>query len=87
MQDISDYLSKEVGVCISKEIVVHLLWADDLIIFSDSVGGLQKQLDGLYKYCVNNHMIVNEAKTKVMCFGKCTEIRVKYKKDKIRKIR
>ena len=52
------------------------LWADDLIIFS--VENLQKQLDGLYKYCVNNHIIVNEAKTKVMCFGKCTEIGVKY---------
>ena len=41
MQDISDYLSKEVGVCISKEIVVHLLSADDLNLFSDSVDGLQ----------------------------------------------
>ena len=40
MQDISEYLSKEVGVCVSKEIVVHLLWADDLILFSDSAEGL-----------------------------------------------
>ena len=60
--NIIDYLSKEVGVCISKDIVVHLLWADDLILFSDSVEGLQKQLDGLYKYSANNHMIVNETK-------------------------
>ena len=78
MQDISEYLSKEVGVCVSKEIVVHLLWADDLILFSDSAEGLQKQLGGLYKYCGNNHMIVNETKIKVMCFGKNTKIQVKY---------
>ena len=78
MQDISEYLSKEVGICVSKEIVVHLLWADDLILFSDSAEGLQKQLDGLYKYCAKNHMIVNETKNKVMCFGKNTEIQVKY---------
>ena len=43
-----------------------------------SAEGLEKQLGGLYKYCANNHMIVNETKTKVMCFGKCTEVRVKY---------
>ena len=78
MQDISDYLSKAVGVCISNEIIVHLLWADDLILFSDTTEGLQKQLNGLYKYCSNNHMIVNETKTKVMCFGRSTEIRVNY---------
>ena len=76
MQDISEYLSKEVGVCVSKEIVVHLLWADDLILFSDSAEGLQWQLDGLYDYCANNHMIVNETKTLVMCFDKNTEIQV-----------
>ena len=46
MQDISDYLGKEAGVYISKEIVVHILWVDDPILFPDSVEGLQKQLNG-----------------------------------------
>ena len=78
MQDMSEYLSKEVGICVSKEIVVHLLWAEDLILLSNSAERLQKQLDGLYEYCANNHMIVNETKTKVICFGKNTEIQVKY---------
>ena len=78
MQDISDYLSKVVDVCISNEIIVHRLWADDLILFSDTTEGLQKQLNGLYKYCSNNHTIVNETKTKVVCFGRSTEIRVNY---------
>ena len=63
------YLSTEHGVCIGNEIVAHLLWADDLILFSDTFHGLQKQLHGLKKFCSINHMIVNEMKTKVMIFG------------------
>ena len=69
LQYIRAYLSKAVGVCISNEIIVHLLWADDLILFSDTTEGLQKQLNGLHKCSSNNHIIVNETKTKVMCIG------------------
>ena len=46
-----------------------LLWADDLILLSDSVSGLQKQLNGLFRFCSDNMMIVNEMKTKVMVYG------------------
>ena len=67
--DLDSYLSTEHGVCIGNEIVAHLLWADDLILFSDTFHGLQKQLHGLKKFCSINHMIVNEMKTKVMIFG------------------
>ena len=69
MSDLSSYLSKEVGIVIANEIIAHILWADDLILFSDSPAGLQKQLDGLLKFCSNNKIIVNEMKTKSMCFG------------------
>ena len=55
---------------LSYEIIVHLLWVDDRILFSDTQQGLQKLLNGLQKVCHNNHMVVNETKTKVMCFGK-----------------
>ena len=67
--DLDSYLSLEYGVCIGDEIVAHLLWADDLILFSDTCHGLQKQLHGLKQFYYNNHMIVNEMKTKVMVFG------------------
>ena len=70
MADLGKYLNSEYGVVLSDEIVVHLLWADDLILFSDTQQGLQKLLNGLQKFCHNNHMVVNETKTKVMCFGK-----------------
>jgi len=56
-------------VCINGEIIAHLLWADDLVLLSDTFHGLQTQLDGLNKFCQNNHMIVNEMKTKFMVFG------------------
>ena len=69
MSDLSKLLSKEVGIVILNEIIAHILWADDLIMFSDSPMGLQKQLDGLLKFCSTNKIIVNETKTKVMCFG------------------
>ena len=69
MADLESYLSAAHGICISNKIIAHLLWADDLILFSDTFHGLQIQLDGLKQFCSNNHMIVNEIKTKVMVFG------------------
>ena len=70
MSDLSTYLSiQEYGIVISNEIIAHILWADDLILFSESATGLQKQLNGLLKICSNNKIIVNEIKTKAMCFG------------------
>ena len=69
MADLESYLSSAHGISISNKIIAHLLWADDLILFSDTFHGLQIQLDGLNQFCSNNHMIVNEIKTKVMVFG------------------
>ena len=69
MADLESYLSTAHGICINGEIIAHLLWADDLILFSDTFHGLQMQLNGLKQFCSNNHMIVNEIKTKVMIFG------------------
>ena len=70
MADLGAYLSREYGIVIADEIIAHLLWADDLILFSDTQHGIQKQLQGLQRFCANNHMIVNETKTKIICFGR-----------------
>ena len=45
-----------------------LLYADDLVLFSDSVIGLQRQLNLLFEYCNRWNLQVNENKTKVMVF-------------------
>ena len=50
MSDLMDYLNEQFGVCIGEEIVIHLLWADDLVLFSDTPQGLQKQLDGFFNF-------------------------------------
>ena len=69
MSILRTYLSKEVGIVISNETIAHILWVDDLILFSDSPTGLQKQLNGLLKFCSDNKIIVNETKIETMCFG------------------
>ena len=58
--------------------MAHLLWADDLVLISDSESGLQKQLDGLSKFCSKNLMIVNELKTKVLVFGSQTKVNIDF---------
>ena len=48
-----------------------LIWADDLLILSESAQGLQKMLDTLCVFSENNRLKVNMDKTKVMIFNKC----------------
>ena len=63
MADLGGYINTEYGVVVSKKILVHLLWADDLILFSYTEKGLQNLLNGLHNFSSNNKMIVNETKT------------------------
>ena len=77
MSDLKTYLSTAHGICINNKIIAHLLWADDLILFSDTFRGLQVHLDGLKK-CSNNHMIVNEIKTKIMVFGNPKRSKIRF---------
>ena len=73
LSDLSSFLYNQYGVCIGDSVLAHILWADDLVLFSDSINGIQKQLDGLFSFCSKNMMIVNELKTKMMVFGSGTK--------------
>ena len=86
MSDLSEYLSKQFGVVVSDDIVMHILWGDDLILFSDTVHGLQRQLHGLEKFCSRNKIIVNETKTKAMSFGATGQIKVYYNEKMIMQV-
>ena len=86
MADLGDYLNAEYGVVISDEIIVHLLWADDLILFSDTEKGLQNLLNGLHNFCSNNQMIVNETKITVMCFGKTVKPELYFNNNEIQHV-
>ncbi len=46
-----------------------LFYADDLVLMSKSLRGLQKQLDELNVFCKERDLIVNVKKTKVIVFG------------------
>ena len=78
MSDLSDYLHSEFGVVVGDIIIAHLLWADDLVLISDTLSGIKKQLSGLQKFCSDNHMLINELKTKIMCFGSKDKIEIKF---------
>ena len=86
MSDLSTYLSSEVGIAIANEIIAHILWGDDLILFSDTPSGLQKQLNGLLKFCSNNKIIVNEINTKSMCFGTNENLNVSFNGKPIQQV-
>ena len=47
-----------------------LLYADDLVLITDSKNGLQKQLNILNEYCTEWCLSVNISKTKVIIFNK-----------------
>ena len=83
LSDLGNYLHQNCCLCIADDILVHLLWADDLVLVSDSERGLQKQLNGLFTICENNLTIVNELKTKVIAFGCKDNISVRFNGQQI----
>ena len=50
--------------------VSSLIWADDILILSETPEGLQAKLDNRGIYCTRNKLKVNTDKTKVMTFTK-----------------
>ena len=74
--DLGNYLKREVGVCINQNILIHFLWADDLFVISNTVAGLQKQVDGIFNFACENQMGVNEIKTNCMGFGDTNPFKV-----------
>ena len=59
LQDISKSFDQGQGIPVDTLLIVYLLFADDLVFFSDSANGLQKQLTALYKYASLWHIIVS----------------------------
>ena len=58
LSDVGEYLLHSSGVVITTELILlHLLWADDLILISNTTEGLQMQLNNLQEYCTEWHLI------------------------------
>ena len=54
MADLSNYLKSQFGITIGNTILAHILWADDLILISDTLNGIKRQLNGLKQFCDKN---------------------------------
>ena len=50
--------------------VGHIMWADDLVLMSESDTGLQNMLSNLSDYSSENRLAINIEKTKAMIFNK-----------------
>ena len=63
LEDLPDYLFSEKGVYISHTKIPYLLFADDLVLMSESPTGLKKINKRSWKFCSQWHMVVNVTKT------------------------
>ena len=70
LHDIGQYLDNSNGVVLGESLLFYLLFADDLVLFSDTAEGLQSQLDGLFTFCKKWHMLLNFSKTRLLVFNK-----------------
>jgi hypothetical protein len=64
-----DALAGDDGPDLAGTAVKLLLYADDLVLMSKSLRGLQKQLDELSAFCKERDLTMNVKKTKVVVFG------------------
>ena len=70
LSDLSCLLEFDECPELSKKLITHLLWADDLIMLSLNPETAQSQINVLGKFCNDWGIEVNEIKTKVVIFGK-----------------
>ena len=70
INDIEDRLKSTTarGVFINNKQLYCLLYADDLVIFSENHYSLQLLLNAFHDYCKKNDLIVNSEKNKGNCF-------------------
>ena len=54
LSDLNEYLNSKFGICVGEVIIMHILWADDLILITDEENGMQRHLDGLLEFCRKN---------------------------------
>ena len=70
LQDLCQYFENKDGIKLGVEILMYLLWADDLVMLAETADGLQRQIDRLAKYCHRNQFIINILKTKIVILSK-----------------
>ena len=75
INDLIDHFGSECEPLeLKKKPISCLLYADDIILLSESAKGLQKSLDILKTYCDKWNLKINIGKTKVIVFNKSVRI-------------
>ena len=74
IDDMCQYLGDSTGVTVGGTLINHLLFADDLVLMSETSIGLQRLIHKLEIYCHRWHMSLNIFKTKVMVFNEGSQI-------------
>ena len=69
LEDLPDYLNAAKGTYFGGIKIPYLLFADDLVLMSESPTGLQNLIHGLENVCSQWHMVVNLAKIKIVVFN------------------
>lgn len=59
-----------ISPCLGNKEIKMLLYADDAVIITKTVGGLRRALKGLETYCTKGKLTINESKTKIRKTGK-----------------
>ena len=83
-------LSQNQGPTIGNKLLNSIIWADDLVILSETDEGLNKMLHELALYADENSLAINIDKTKAMIFNKSGRLirrNFKYKNEKIETVR
>ena len=69
LQDLRKYLNPKYGLKIGDIYLAYLLFADDIVFFSEFAESLQAQIDLFYKYCEIWNLIISIAKTKIVIYN------------------
>ena len=64
LSDMNEYFNQSHGVTINGNNFTHLLYADDLVLVSESANGMQILLDNLADYCKKWHLLITRRKVK-----------------------
>ena len=83
VNDIPDALKDCAPAHYDNNIIQCLLYADDLIMFSETIEGLQKALDNVSGYCRKWKMDINIEKTKIMCLNQKDKVQPQFKYNQI----
>ncbi|TEB19517.1 hypothetical protein FA13DRAFT_1718732 [Coprinellus micaceus] len=77
MADLPQYIPKDSGdIKLGRVVVTNLEQADDVVLLSTTPEGLQKKLDGMYRWCSVNFMLFNAAKSAILVVARSRPRRV-----------